>query len=153
MVPTAELLKITAKHPFLQGMSEEHLRILVECAMPVEWEQGQLIFKEGDPANRFYLIQKGEIVLDSDVEDRGTVQIETISSGDVLGWSWLFSPYFWHFNARAAKPTKAIFFYGTRLRERCEQDHSLGYELLKRMAAIVIKRLQATRRKLLEAQG
>ena len=66
-------------------------------------------------------------------------------SGDLLGWSWLFPPYVWHFGARAAKPTSAIFFYGTILREYCEQDHSLGYELFKRMSAVMTDRLQSAR--------
>jgi CRP-like cAMP-binding protein len=71
----------------------------------------------------------------------------------VLGWSWLFPPYLWRFDARAATPTKAIFFYGTRLRELCEENHDLGYELMKRVSDIVIKRLQAARRELVEVHS
>ena len=75
--------------------------------------------------------------------------IDTISSGDLLGWSWMFSPYTWHFTARAIEPTEAIFFYGTILREHCERDPSLGYELFKRMAPVMLRRLQAARKKML----
>jgi len=39
------------------------------------------------------------------------------------------------------------------LREYCERDHSLGYELFKRMAPIMIKRMQASRRKMLAIQS
>jgi len=70
----------------------------------------------------------------------------------VLGWSWLFPPYNWHFSARAVEPTTAIFFYGTRLREECEDDPAFGFELMKRVAAIVIQRLQVTRVQLLRLQ-
>ena len=70
----------------------------------------------------------------------------------MLGWSWLFPPYYWHFDARALEPTTAIFFYGTRLREQCEQDHDFGYEIMKRMTQVVIQRLQATRKQLLKAR-
>jgi CRP/FNR family cyclic AMP-dependent transcriptional regulator len=142
-----------AEHPFLKGLSPEHLKILTDCAMLSEFTEDQLIFSEGDPANRFYLILDGEIALESHVQNSGTVPIETIGAGDVLGWSWLFPSYHWHFDARALKDTKAIFFYGTRLREQCEQDHDLGYELMKRTAEVVIKRLQSTRRQLLAASG
>jgi CRP/FNR family cyclic AMP-dependent transcriptional regulator len=75
--------------------------------------------------------------------------IQIIGAGDVLGWSWLFPPFCWHFDARAVKPTEAIFIYGTRVRELCDEDHDLGYELMKRTAEVVIRRLQATRRHLL----
>ena len=144
---------LIAEHHFFAGMSSEHLKILTDCAMLSEFKKDQLIFSEGDPANRFYLILDGEIALESHVRDSGTVPIETIRSGGVLGWSWLFPSYLWHFDARALKDTKAVFFYGTRLREECEQDHSLGYELMKRTAEVMIQRLQATRRQLLDAVG
>jgi hypothetical protein len=61
----------------------------------------------------------------------------------------MFPPYTWQFTARTVEPTAAIFFYGTILREYCEKDHSLGYELLKRMSAVMVKRLQAARKKML----
>ena len=119
-----------------------------------EFKPDELIFKEGGPANRFYLILSGEVILESPCpkcdDERGTVAIETIGAGSVLGWSWLFAPYYSHFDARALSPVKAIFFYGTRLREQCESDPKLGYELMKRVSAIFIERLQATREKLSE---
>jgi len=129
------------------------LKVLTECAMPSHFTPGEVIFREGDPANRFYLIQQGKVVLESPVKDSSPVTIGTIGPGDVLGWSWLFPPYYWHLDARAVEPTSAIFFYGTRLREECERNHDLGYTLMKRMAAIVIQRLQATRRRLINARG
>jgi len=67
-----------------------------------------------------------------------------------LGWSWMCSPYTWQFTARATAPTTAIFFYGTIVREYCERDHSLGYELLKRMTAIMVRRMQAARQKMMD---
>ena len=83
--------------------------------------------------------------MESNRREEAPVAVQVIGPGDVLGWSWLFPPYYWHFDARALVPTTAIFFYGTRLREQCEADHDLGYELMKRVTAVVIRRLQATR--------
>jgi len=140
---------VIAAHPFLTGWKPEHLRALVDNAMMMSWQPGEIVFREGDPANRFYLIQQGRVALESRREEAEPVLIQHIGPGDVLGWSWLFPPYCWHFDARIIEPTTAIFFYGTRLRENCEQDHDLGYELMKRMAQVLIHRLQATRRQLL----
>jgi len=151
--PAPSLAKAIAEHPFWKGMTADHLKILADCAMYSRFEAGQMIFEEGDPANRFYLILEGNVVLESYVRERGTVLIETIGAGDVLGWSWLFPPYYWHFDARALEPTKAIFLYATRLRENCEEDHEFAYQLLRRTAEVVIRRLQATRRELLEAHN
>jgi CRP-like cAMP-binding protein len=127
------------------------LQTLTDCAMRVHFEAGQTIFHEGDIANRFYLIERGQIALESTEEDANSVPFQNIGAGDVLGWSWLFPPYYWHFDARALTPTDAIFFYGTRLREACEADPDLGYELLKRMSRIVVKRIQAAERTLVES--
>ncbi|MBI3848852.1 MAG: Crp/Fnr family transcriptional regulator [Verrucomicrobia bacterium] len=146
------LESIIAELPFLKGLSSKHRQILADNAMQSQFKAGELIFREGDPANRFYLIQQGQVGLESSPKDRPAVRIETIGAGDVLGWSWLFPPYYWHFDARALEPTTAIFFYGTRLREECEKDHDLGYELMKRMAGVVLQRLQATRLQLLEVR-
>ncbi|MEO6035450.1 MAG: Crp/Fnr family transcriptional regulator [Verrucomicrobiota bacterium] len=143
---------IISTHPFLKGLSPRHVQTLIDSAMPLEFEANQTIFHEGDPANRFYLIQSGKVALETSAQDGKPGLIQTLGAGDVLGWSWLFPPYYWHFHARATEPSKAIFFYGSRLREQCEGDHDLGYELMKRMAGIVINRLQATRKQLLEAR-
>jgi CRP-like cAMP-binding protein len=140
---------VIAEHPFLHGLKPEYLRLLADSALRMRYEAGELIFREGDPANRFYLIEQGCVSLESQRRDAGAVAIQVIGPGDVLGWSWLFPPYYWHFDARAAEPTMAIFFYGTRLRERCEQDHDFGYEMMKRMTQVVIHRLQAARKQLL----
>ncbi len=141
-----------AAQPFLKGLSPQQLETLASDAMEVTFAAGEVIFREGDPANRFYLIKSGSVALESDGKEFDTVPIQTIQAGDVLGWSWLFEPYYWHFTARALEPTRALFIYGTRLREQCESDHDLGYELMKRMAEVVIKRLQATRRQLIGAR-
>jgi CRP-like cAMP-binding protein len=96
------------------------------------------------------LIHTGKVVLDAHTGDGERVLIQTLTGGDVLGWSWLFPPYYWHFDARAVEATEAVFFFGTPLRNECEADHELGYELLKRMSEVVINRLHVTRRQLLE---
>ncbi len=110
-------------HPFLAGLTSDHLRALKDNALMVSYQPGEVIFREG------------------------------VGPGDVLGWSWLLPPYYWHFDARAVEPTEAIFFYGTRLRQQCEDEPDLGYELLKRMSAVIIQRLQATRKQLLDARA
>jgi CRP-like cAMP-binding protein len=142
-----------AFHPFLAGMNPTQLALLTDCAIPVNFKKGQTILREGEMANRFYLIESGKVVLESGEGFGEPVIIETIGAGDLLGWSWMFPPYVWHFTARAAEPTKAIFFYGTILREYCERDHSLGYELFKRMTPVMIKRLQSARRKMLSVHA
>jgi CRP/FNR family cyclic AMP-dependent transcriptional regulator len=139
--------QVTA-HPFLIGVSAQHIRLLTDCAMRSHFKASELIFREGEAANRFYLIEHGRVALESSTLGE-PVKIDEIGDGDLLGWSWLFPPYAWHFSARALDHTTAIFFYGTVLRDYCEKDHSLGFELFKRMGVVMLRRLQAARQKLL----
>ena len=138
-----------ALHPFLAGMNRTQLALLTDCAMGAHFKPGQVIVREGEVANRFYLIESGKVILESGEDFGEPVVVETIGPGDLLGWSWMFPPYLWHFTARAIEPTETIFFYGTILREYCERDPSLGYQLFKRMAPVMLRRLQAARKKML----
>jgi CRP/FNR family cyclic AMP-dependent transcriptional regulator len=114
----AGLEKDVAVHPFLIGLPESHIRLLTDCAMRAHFRAQEVIFREGETANRFYLIESGKVALESAQEiGPAPVVIDTIGPGDLLGWSWIFSPQTWHFTGRAVEPTKAIFFYGTILRE------------------------------------
>ncbi len=142
-----------ALHPFLAGMNHAQLALLTDCGMATRFQKGQTILREGEFANRFYLIETGKVILESGEGFGDPVIIETIGSGDLLGWSWMFSPHVWNFTARAIERTTAIFFYGTILREYCERDHSLGYELFKRITLIMMKRLQSTRRRMLSVHA
>ena len=146
----AELEAAVAAHPFLIGVSPHHIRLLADCAMRSKFTAGQIIFRKGETANRFYLIEHGRVALESSTGD-DVVRIDEVGPGDLLGWSWIFPPYVWHFDARAIEPTTAIFLYGTILREYCENDPALGYELFKRMSEVMMRRLQAARVKLSEA--
>ncbi len=81
---------------------------------------------------------------------RPPITIATLEKDDVLGWSWVVEPYYWHLDARAVEPTRAIALDGKCLRTKCEENHDLGYELLKRFVHLVEKRLEATRLQLLD---
>ena len=138
-----EYTSILAAQPFLAGMAPAHLELLAADTLPAEFQAGERILSEGGPANRFYLLLEGRVELESAVLDGEPVPIQTLGPGDLLGWSWLYSPYCWHFDARAATPVKAILFYGKHVRELCEENHDLGFELMKRVSGILIKRLLA----------
>ncbi|HSP45489.1 MAG TPA: cyclic nucleotide-binding domain-containing protein [Chthoniobacterales bacterium] len=137
-----------AAHPFLKEMSPHHLELLALCAMPTEFDAGQVVLREGEPASGFYLIETGTIVLEAKTEDGKTVVIDTVSAGEPLGWSWLFPPYLWSFDARATQPCTAICLSGLLLRQHRDDDLTLSHELHKRASKVMVRRLQAARNKL-----
>lgn len=145
------LFRRLAAHPFLSGLSKEQVATLAEYATATNFVSGQYIFREGDLANRFYLILDGCVDLEAASPGGGTRLIDRIGAGGVLGWSWMFPPFRWHFAARSLVATEAIFVYGTWLLDCFEADTALGYELTKRIAEVAIGRLQAARSQLVGA--
>ncbi len=140
---------LISTHPFLEGMSPPHLRLISDCAVRVHFRANDFVFREGAPANLFYLLRAGKVALESQTAGCTRKTIQILGPGDILGWSWLFQPCVWHFDAHVLEPTDAVFIYGTPLRQQCESDHDLGYELMKRLARVMVTRLQATRWQLL----
>jgi CRP-like cAMP-binding protein len=147
-----ELEAQVAAHPFLIGISAHHIRLLADRAMRSKFTAGQVIFQKGETANRFCLIKRGRVALESSTRDE-VVKIEDVNAGNLLGWSWIFAPYVWHFDARAIEPTTAILLHRARLRENCDADPGLGYELFKRISEAMMRRLQAARTKLSESMS
>lgn len=144
------LQHILAEHPFFSGMEERLLQILAGCASNVRFDQGDVIFREGEEADKFYLIRNGRVALQVISDHRGPLTISTLDGGDILGWSWLSPPYHYKFTARTIAETRVISLDGKCLREKAQKDDQLGYELLKRFVPIIEDRLQATRLQLLD---
>jgi len=144
---------ILSEHPFLKGLALPHIELIAGCASNVRFNKGDYIFREDEEADRFYLVRHGLIALDMFVPQRGPVTIDTIQEVEVLGWSWLFPPYRWHFDARALQLTRAVAFDGKCLREKCDKDAPLGYDLVKRFSQVFMQRLQSARLQLLDLYG
>ncbi len=147
------LTEILNQHPFLHGMSDEHMQTLVGCAMNVRFPEGANLIREGELANKFFLIRTGRVALEMDVSGKGGLRIQTTGPGEVLGWSWLISPYRWHFTGVAVMDTRAIALDAECLRNKCETDPDFGYDMLKRLSLVMERRLEATRLQLLDVYG
>ncbi len=143
------LQSIIVSHPFFRGMKPEHLEVIAGCATEATFPPDQILFREREPANKFYLIQNGQVALEAHEPADGTVTVQVLGAGDVLGWSWLFPPFVWHFQARALEATSAVVLDGARLLIAAERDGHFGYALMKRVAQVLVQRLQATRQQLL----
>lgn len=147
-----ELLALTARQPFFKGLEERLIKLLADSIMEMRFRPGDWIYQQGEVANRFYLILEGKVLIESEVKEK-MLPIRILGPGDDLGWAWLFPPYHMHFGASAVEPTRTIFIYGTRLREKCEANHELGYQLMKRVAEEMVRNLTATQQRLLENAG
>ncbi len=137
-------------HPFVHGLAEGHVKTLTAWAIEKRYQDGAYLWRQGDPAETFFLVRDGEISLGIAIPGEGRLHLETVTKGEVLGWSWMLPPYRWHFDARAVGPVRAFAFEAARLRRHCETDIQLHYELLVRLVPVISGRLDATRRKLVD---
>ena len=135
------------------GLDRADLELVAGCGRHEAFAAGERLFREGDPADTFFLVRHGIVALDTYVPHRGALTVDTVGPGEIVGWSWLLAPYRWHFTGRAAEPVRAVQFDGACLRGKCTDDPLLGYQLLSRFARVLVERLQATRFQLMDIYG
>jgi CRP/FNR family cyclic AMP-dependent transcriptional regulator len=150
---TQTLDRYLKDHEFFRGLPPADLELIAGCGRNVHLERGAFLAREGDPADFFYVIREGRVALEIHVPDRGPLVIDTVGPGEILGVSWLFPPHRWQFDARAVERTAAIWLDGACLRDKCDADPRLGYDVMKRFARVLKGRLQSARLRLLDLYG
>jgi CRP/FNR family transcriptional regulator, cyclic AMP receptor protein len=131
--------------PFFAGLSSEQLNKLTSFATAARYNAQQRVFKSHTDADKFYIIRDGKVAVEVPAVEGEPLRVQVLGNGGILGWSWLIPPYRWSFDARALNASDIITVDGVKLREYCEQDHSLGYILIKRFAVLMAERLNASR--------
>jgi len=146
-----ELLLIGAL-PLLRGLPTEQIARLAAVAHHVSVPKNHRLFEENAPADRFWIIEAGQVALDVLEPGVGRLTIETLGRGDVVGLSWIVPPYQWQFGAVCTQPMQAFEFDARAVRAACAQDPAFGYAIAMRFMAVASHRLQATRTRLLQAR-
>lgn len=150
---TTTLEPIVRSHPFFAGLPDPDVALISGCAKNVYFRPGTTLAREGEAANRFYVLREGRVSLEIPAPQGGSVKVETLDGGEILGWSWLMPPYLWQFDAVALTGVRALEMDGACLRGKCDADPRLGYELMKRFSVLMAGRLAATRLQLLDLYG
>ena len=143
---------VLSRHGFFDGIDMEYLALIAGCASNVVFSDGAFLFREGEPAETFYLVREGAIALEMAAAGQ-VVTVQTVGSGEMAGFSWLLGPHRWQFDGRAGGRVHAVELDGTCLRAKCDADPRLGYDLMQRFARLATRRLQATRLQLLDVYG
>ncbi len=140
-------------HPFFKDLDPTHISTLTGCAANKIFAAGTFLTRAGEEANEFYLIRHGLVSIETSIGSGEPFVLQTADDGDIIGWSWLVPPYYWHFDARAEVETRVFVLDGACIRKKCQENNALGYELLKRFAQIMERRLEATRLQLIDVYG
>lgn len=145
-----DLVNYLKTHSIFKGMSGEQIHTLAGSAGVRRYEPGACLFKQGESANHCYIILSGRVSVEIPSIYGPPLIVQTITNEGVLGWSWLIPPYRWAFEAIAQVETEVIEFDGVALRNACESDPVLGYQLMKRFAGLMSQRLHESREKMME---
>ncbi len=136
---SVEILRV---FPYFAGVGAESLKAVAAIAEEHQLRPGEPLFKEGDPARALFILRAGQvdIVYQQNI-DQGRV-VDTVVAGDLIGWSALVEPYRCTATAIPREAGRAVRIDGPAIRQLCERDHTLGYHLLKELAATLAHRLQ-----------
>lgn len=147
------LERILSDHPFFHGVNKGFVELAAGCAKNARFESGDFIFHEGEAADQFYLVREGRVALQVAAPGRGAATFLTLGAGEVFGVNWLVPPYRWVYDAKALERCRLIAMDAKCLRGKCEADHSLGYDIMKRLMPVLIDRLHETRLQFLDLYG
>ena len=142
--------EIMAVQPFFDDLEGQYLKLFAGCASNKHFKEGEFLLRENEQSTQFFIIKEGKVVIEVFAGNKGTLKIQTLMKGDLVGWSWLFPPYKNQFDAIALTRTHVIAFEGNCLKKKCKEDYKFGYEMLSRITAVIIDRLRNTRMQLMD---
>ena len=148
-----DMVDIVSRHPMFGDFDEEHRDLIAGCASNARFNIGELMLREGEPAEKFYLIRYGKVSVEVFAPPKGRIAIHTYGEGDIVGWSWIVKPYRCYHDARAVDLTRALAFDGACLRAKASSDPAFGYALLRTFAPLIAQSLERVELQLLDVYG
>jgi CRP-like cAMP-binding protein len=146
-----ETIKELEKLPWFKEISSDHLQRIAEISHLRHVRAGEVLFREGDNEDYLYIVVEGRVALDIFIPHRGRVRIYTVEPQDVFGWSSV-TPVIRRRTAGAVAVVDGlvIAIHSEKLRAACDEDHDLGYIVMRRLTNIVASRLLVTRLQLID---
>jgi CRP/FNR family transcriptional regulator, cyclic AMP receptor protein len=145
--------QVIGEHSFFADLPDDWRALVAGCGQMASCKAGSYLFKVGEPADSFFLVRHGRVSLELRVPAGDTFRFETVDEGGVIGWSWLFPPYQYQFDARALEDVSVVRFDGKCLRGKCDDSPDMGYDLMKRFARVLAQRYADTRLQLMDVYG
>jgi CRP-like cAMP-binding protein len=144
---------ILAEHAFLKDLEPRYLKLLAGCASMVNFPSNQIIFKEGEVAKQFFLIRSGHVALEIHTHRRGSIIVQTLGEGDVLGWSWFIEPNLWNFDARTIELTRAITVDAECVLNLCDEYPDFEIKFMRRFGKVLVDNIKSLRLQLVDFYG
>jgi len=146
-----ELIGLMQTIPWFQELEKGIFDKFAGISEVATFEAGQFLFREGDREDYLYIMLEGRVALEIHVPGRGTMRIYTAEPMDIVGWSSI-TPVVRQRTAaaRAVLPSRLVRIRAEKLYHLCDEDHDMGYALMRRLANVIASRLLTTRLQLLD---
>ncbi len=136
MVTTEDLKKIV----IMTHLKDDMLDRIISITDFLKFEDQETVFRQGDIANRFYMVKRGKVLLEQRIAEKVTVSVGSIKPGFAFGWSTMIEEGYYTTDAVCAEPCEIFSMRGNKLRALCEKDPYMGYLLSLRLLVILKKR-------------
>jgi CRP/FNR family transcriptional regulator, cyclic AMP receptor protein len=150
---TRGLEQLICEHPMFAGLALQYCELIGGCGRNVRFDKGQFLFREGAPADEFFMLRHGRVALEVAAPGREPLRFLTLGPGEIAGVAWLVPPYRWVYDAQALEVTRAVSIDARCLRDKAEADHHFGYEIMKRFTSVLVQRLNAAQWQMLDIYG
>jgi len=137
MITKEDLKKIV----ILKSLTDDMLEKLIPIANTTSFNKGEIIFKEGDLADKFYILKRGKVLLEKRISDKITVSVGSIKPGYSFGWSAILDGGSYTTDAVCAEECEVFNFSRENILDLIDKDHSLGYKLTKQILGVIKTRL------------
>ena len=152
-------LDIIQQSRVFRGLNSQQLQKIVSISREDTYTTRQAIFKEGEPAQNFYILEEGKAILEMRLAPVGEhspsplATIDVIVKGETFGWSALVEPHIFTLSATTADKSRVIAVDGGKLRELMDADPVMGYQVMAGLSEVIASRLSHTRQMLLSERG
>ena len=124
----------------LRKLTDEMLDKLIPITELQHFDKRELIFRQGEKSQHFYMLKEGKVILELRISDKIAVSLSAIKSGNSFGWSAMMDGEVYTIDAVCAEPCKVFSIQSEKIKALFEQDHSLGFIMSQRLLEIVKKR-------------
>lgn len=136
-------IKDLKRFVMLGYLSDDMLNRLIPITEMLVFDTSEKIFQQGETADRLFLLNKGNVLLEQRISDTLTVSLSSIKPGFSFGWSAMIEKGVYSTDAICAEPCDVFSFKESKLKKKMEEDHSLGYIISQRLLYVLKKRYDA----------
>lgn len=148
-----DVAQLLAEQPIFSDLGDDMFALVAGCARNEHFGVDQYLFRTGEPADRFFLVRRGLVALELVRTAGATLILDTVSTGGIVGLSWLVPPFRWNLDARAVEETSAVSIDAACLRRKCDEEPRVGYLLLQRVSGAMYQRMQGARVRMADVYG